>query len=145
MPTQLPNLGLNIGTQGESDWHLFLNENFEILDFLFVYPLEYDTSTNQVTVDLAGLSVPNSRRFIATIEDLDNEVVVTWTSGEGPFADTDFEVVGLVLEKSSGAAWPNFGVKPGSKTVNGFTIEVETPPGTGDTYRFTGQAIREPD
>lgn len=83
----------------------------------------------------------DTRRFTATIADAATEGTATWDEG-GDFPNDDFEVVSLTLEKSAGASFSQFGVKPSSKTASGFDVECDSPPGSGETYTYHGLAVR---
>lgn len=73
---------------------------------------------------------------------------VAWLTGpglsDGDLADVQYEIMGLVREKSAGASFADFGPVPGSKAVDGFQIESDGPPGTGESYTFTGWVLRVP-
>lgn len=139
------NLGLTYADQGELLWHAWMNDNLNLLDFGFAYPLELDELTRIVSINPAALPAVewDERHFTATISNDETEDTVVWEGGAADLGGADYEVRGCVLEKSAGAPWTGYGVKPLSKTVSGFTIETDAPPGTGESYKFTG-FVRRP-
>lgn len=88
--------------------------------------------------DLRG----DSRRFTGTITGLNTEGTTSWDEGGNFTGDsTNYKISSLTFEKTATAPFTGYGVKPSSKTATGFTIETDSPPGTGETYTFTGIAI----
>lgn len=87
--------------------------------------------------DLLG----DTRRFTCSITGDNNEGAATWISG-GDFSGTTFRILSMVTTRTAGAPMPTYyGVKDGTKTVSGFTIETDGQPGTGNTWTFEGIAV----
>lgn len=120
--TNTPNLGLNKQDQGDADWHTPLNENFDMLDFDFVFPLTFNPTTKEVEVELKACFCGGSGK---------NKLATGGTEYLCPSGLSN------PLDSSVDAEENVEVLIPRSGDLSNFYVALRTAPGSGKSRTFT--------